>query len=186
MTGFVALLRGINVGGRKTVPMADLRSLCADLGWRDVRTYIQSGNVVFHADADPRPEELEAELEATLEAAIQRSFGFPVTVLVRGTGDWARYVAGNPFPEASRDEPSLVMLALSRAPAAPGVLDVLRERAVGRERVELVDDALWIHYAGGAGRSKLSPGLLDRLLGSPVTTRNWRTVLRLQELLEAG
>jgi uncharacterized protein (DUF1697 family) len=139
MTGFIALLRGINVGGHKAVPMDGLRSLCAELGWRDVRTYIQSGNLVFHADAGP------AELESALEAAIRRRFGFPVTVLVRDAADWARYVARNPFPDASRVEPNLVMLALSRAPAAPGVLDALRQRAAGGERVELVDDALWIH-----------------------------------------
>jgi uncharacterized protein (DUF1697 family) len=180
MTGFIGLLRGINVGGQKPVPMAGLRSLCADLGWRDVRSYIQSGNLVFHADAAP------AELEATLEAAIHRRFGFPVTVLVRAAVDWARYVAGNPFPEASRVQPNLVMLALSRTPPGPGAVHVLRERAAGGERVALVDDALWIHYADGAGRSRLSPGLLDRLVGSPVTTRNWRTVLRLDELVAAG
>ena len=81
-----------------------------------------------------------------------------------------------------RREPNLVMLALSREPPDPSTVDRLRERATAGERIERVGDALWIHYAGGAGRSKLAPGGLDRVVGSPVTTRNWRTVLKLGEL----
>ncbi len=123
---FIALLRGINVSGRNQLPMAELRSLCAGLGWGDVRSYIQSGNLVFGADADP------ASLEAGLEQAISRRFGLSIPVLVRAAADWPGYVAANPFPDASRTEPNLVMLA------------------------------------------------------SPVTTRNWRTVLKLAEIARGG
>ncbi|MDP9347718.1 MAG: DUF1697 domain-containing protein [Gemmatimonadota bacterium] len=177
---FIALLRGINVSGRNQLPMAELRSLCAGLGWGDVRSYIQSGNLVFGADADP------ASLEAGLEQAISRRFGLSIPVLVRAAADWPGYVAANPFPDASRTEPNLVMLALSKAAPRPGAVEGLRERAAGGEQVAQVGDALWIHYAGGAGRSKLTPALLDRLAGSPVTTRNWRTVLKLAEIARGG
>jgi uncharacterized protein (DUF1697 family) len=173
---FIALLRGINVGGHNKVPMAELRALCGELGWADVRSYVQSGNLVFEAAGPP------ARLEAELERAIERRFGRSIAVVVRAAADWPGYVAGNPFPGASQSAPNAVMLALSKAPPKAGAVEGLRERAAGGERIERVDDALWIHYAGGSARSKLSPGLLDRLVGSPVTTRNWRTVLKLDEL----
>lgn len=176
LPAFVALLRGINVSGHNGVPMAELRSLCVGLGWGDVQTYIQSGNVVFRADG------AAAALEEELERAIERRFGFPVPVMVRAAADWPGYVEGNPYPEASGAEPNRVMLALSKAPPKEGAVEGLRERAADGERIARVGDALWIHYAGGSGKSKLTPALLDRLVGSPVTTRNWRTVLRLGEL----
>src|SRR6266849_9227268 len=93
---FVALLRGINVGGYNLIPMSGLRSLCADIGCREVQSYIQSGNVVFKAETTP------AVLEAELERAIEHCFGFSVTVIVRAAADWPAYVKGNPFPEASQ------------------------------------------------------------------------------------
>lgn len=173
---FVALLRGINVGGRNKVPMPELRSLAAGLGWEDVASYIQSGNLLFAADGEA------VQFESELEEAIERRFGLSISVLVRAAADWPAYVAGNPFPEASRREPNLVMLALSKEPPKPDAVERLEERAAGGERVVRVGDALWIHYAGGAGRSKLTPALLDRCAGSAVTTRNWRTVLKLDEL----
>jgi uncharacterized protein (DUF1697 family) len=177
MNAYVALLRGINVGGRNRVPMADLRALCAELGWTDVRNYIQSGNVVFRSD-EPAP-----RLEAALEEGIERRFGLSIPVIVRAGADWPEHVRGNPFPEASRAQPNRVMLALAKDAPAADALDRLRERAADGERLERVGDALWILYAGGSGRSKLSPALLDRLAGSPVPTRNWRTVLALEEML---
>jgi uncharacterized protein (DUF1697 family) len=173
---YIALLRGINVTGRNKVPMAELRSLCGELGWAGVRTYIQSGNVIFAA-AGPR-----AEQETRLERAIETRFGLSIPVIVRAAKDWPDYVAGNPFPEASRTEANRVLLALSKATPAPDAEGRLRERAAHGERVTRVDDALWVHYPSGVGQSKLSPALFDRLVGSPVTARNWRTVLRIHEM----
>lgn len=177
MTRFAALLRGVNVGGHNRVPMPELRALCAELGWADVRTYVQSGNVVFAAEGEP------AALEGALEAGIERRFGFSVPVLVRPAAAWAGYAAGNPFPGASETEPNRVMLALSRHPPHPDAADALRERAADGERIARVGDALWIHYPGGSGRSRITPAQLDRLAGSAVTTRNWRTVQQLALLL---
>lgn len=178
---FIALLRGINVGGHNKVPMAELRALCADLGWDGVRTYIQSGNLVFAAAGEA------SSLEADLERAIERRFGLSISVLVRAGADWPAFVAGNPFPGASESEPNLVMLALAKAPPPnDDAVERLLERAAGGERVERVGNALWIHFASGSARSKLSPAVLDRLVGSPVTTRNWRTVLKLEEMTESS
>ncbi len=172
----IALLRGINVGGHNKIPMAELRALCTDIGWREVRTYIQSGNVVYRAVGEPDDHARE------LESAIGSRFGLDVSVIVRTAARWAKYVAENPYPGASRTEPNLVMLALCGAPPRDGAVEMLLDRAADDERVTRVGDALWIHYAGGSGRSKLSPAVLDRAAGSPATTRNWRTVLTLAEM----
>lgn len=177
MPTFIGLLRGVNVGSYNKVPMAELRSLCGnDLGWRDVQTYIQSGNLVFRADASP--ERLEADLEQALEAR----FGSAIEAIVRSEADWGSYVTSNPFPDASRESPNHVLLALSKAPPKLNTVEGLRERASDDERIRQVDDALWIHYGGGIARSKLSPAVLNRLVGSPVTARNWRTVLKLESM----
>jgi uncharacterized protein (DUF1697 family) len=175
-TTFIALLRGINVGGHRIIPMAELRSLCAENNWGDVQSYVQSGNLVFTATA------AAADLEAELEQLLEQRFGFSVPVIMRVASDWSSYIESNPFPEASEKEPNRVMLALAKAPPKPGAVPGLRERAASSERIERVDDALWIHFGAGVAGSKLTPALLDRLVGSPVTTRNWRTVVKLGEL----
>lgn len=175
----VALLRGINVGGKHRVPMPELRAVGEALGLAEVQTYIQSGNLVFMADGRP------SALERTLEAAIAERFGLQIPVMVRTAREWRTYLDENPFPKASASAPNLVMLALPKAPLPGGVATALQARAVDGERVQEAGGALWIHFAGGSGRSKLSPAVLDRLAGSPVTTRNWRTVVKLGELLGA-
>ncbi|HUF28292.1 MAG TPA: DUF1697 domain-containing protein [Gemmatimonadaceae bacterium] len=173
---YIALIRGINVGAAARIPMAELRSCCEQLGLAAVRSYIQSGNLIFGAR---KPAD---RLEAEIERAIERRFGLAVPVIIRAAADWPAYVEGNPFPEASAREPNLVMLALSKRAPSPSAEEALRERAAGGERIARVGDAVWIHYARGATKSKVFPGLLDKLIGSPVTTRNWRTVLKLHEL----
>jgi uncharacterized protein (DUF1697 family) len=177
---YIALLRGVNVGGRNRVPMAALRSLATGLGWTDVRSYVQSGNLVFGAAGEPR------KLAAELETAIEHHTGLTVPVIIRHARDWSGYLATNPFPEASEREPNLVMLALSKDPPREGAMEQIRARAAQGERVHQAGNALWIHYRRDVGRSKLSPGLLDRLVGSPVTTRNWRTVREIAAMAGVG
>lgn len=161
--------------------MADLRTLCDGIGWLDVRSYIQSGNLVFRSPGSP------GELERALGEAIERRFGLEVPVIVRTAEEWPAYMRGNPFPDASTKEPNLVMLALAKSPPAPDAAARLEERAASGERIARVGDALWIHFAGGAtATSRLSPAFLDRCAGSPVTTRNWRTVLALDALVVAA
>jgi uncharacterized protein (DUF1697 family) len=178
MTRFVALLRGINVGGNTKVPMAELRSLCEKIGWTGVATYIQSGNVIFSASGSA------SDQERKVESAIEDGFGFPVTVLVRSGPDWSALVASNPFEEAARLEPNRLMLCPSKQPPNPDSEQALQARARDGEQVRLVGQALWIHYPEGFGTSKLSPSLINRLVGSPVTARNWRTAVTLQQMLE--
>jgi uncharacterized protein (DUF1697 family) len=173
----VALLRGINVGGHNKIPMAELRQVAGELGWQDVRTYIQSGNLVF------RGEGAASSLEQALSDAIQSHFGLQVPVIVRSGAEWASYVKANPLLDMCRKEPQLVMLALSRKKPSKDAVTGLVEYAQGGEKVLRTGDALWVHFANGSARSKLTPSVLDRLVGSPVTTRNWRSVLKLGEML---
>jgi uncharacterized protein (DUF1697 family) len=179
VTAWIALLRGINVSGKNQITMPELRAVCADLGWQDVQSYIQSGNLVFRA------EESASALELQLEAAITERFGLRIPVIVRAAAAWPAYVAGNPFPDASRDEPNRVMLTLSKAPPRADALAALHERAVGGEQLAQIGDGIWVYYPAGAGATRLSPALFDRLVGSPVTARNWRTVLTLANLCGA-
>jgi uncharacterized protein (DUF1697 family) len=175
MTSFIALLRGINVGGRTSIPMAELRALAEAIGLADVRTYIQSGNLFFTADR-------KEGLEERLEAAVAERF-IAVPVIVRSGEEWSAHAGSNPFPEAAEAEPNRLMMMLSKAPPKADAALALQERARDGERIALAGGGLWIHYPGGSGTSKLSPSLIDKAVGSPATARNWRTVLKIGEML---
>lgn len=176
---FIALLRAVNASGHNKIVMADLRAACDELGWHEVQSYIQSGNLIFQADKEA------AVLEGELEEMIAGRFGLTVPVMVRTAVQWAAYLNDNPYPRASQQEPNRVMLALSKEPPNPNAVSELRQYATGSERITQIRDALWIHFGDGAGKSRLSPAVFDRLVGSPVTMRNWRTVVRLGELSTA-
>jgi uncharacterized protein (DUF1697 family) len=168
----VALLRGINVGGHRKVPMAALRDLATGLGLADVRTYVASGNLVFAGAGKG------AALEARLERGIADKFGFPVDVVVRSAAQWSAHVRANPMKEESRLHPNQVMMVIGKEAPTQADVDALAKRASANERVALAGDAIWIWFGDGAGRSRL---------GAPPskgvwTSRNWRTVLTLEEM----
>ena len=174
----VALLRAVNVGGRN-LPMAGLRELCEELGWRDVRTYIQSGNIVFEAPGSGK------SLESALERAISGRFSLDVPVVVRTSEQWAKFIAANPFPRTAGEAPNRLQLILSKRTPAKGAAASLEARAAAGERVAAAGGALWLCYPEGIARSRLTPALIDKAVGSPATARNYRTVLKLGEMLEA-
>lgn len=178
MGRMVALLRAVNVGGRK-LPMAEFRSQIATLGWDNVATYIQSGNVVFDAACSP------AEAEAALEALIRKHHGYEAPAIVRTHAHWAKYPDGNPFPEVARDTPGYLLMLISKEPSNADAAEVIQARATAGERAKKVGDALWIHFPQGSGISKLTPALIDKAIGSTATSRNYRTVCTLLDMLEA-
>jgi uncharacterized protein (DUF1697 family) len=178
MSRWIALLRGINVGGHNKIPMAELRDVCSDMSWQDVATYIQSGNILFSANGSM------ANLEKALTEAIASHFGHRIHVIVRPAAAWPLYIRINPFPEASESEPNRVMLALSKRPLPPDVAENLNQYTASGELIAQRTDSLWIHYASGSAKSRVTPALLDRLAGSPVTTRNWRTVLKINDMID--
>ncbi len=177
MTTFIALLRGINVGGNRKLAMGALRELCTASGLNDVRSYVNSGNLVFTAEGTPEGQ------EARIEAAIEKHFGFKVDVIVRSAREWSAYVHSNPFPELAQKHPNFVMLMVPKRPLGRDAVEKLRAKIAGDEQVEQALDVLWIYYAQGAGRSKLAVTSLGKI---PVTTRNWRTVLKLDEMAGVG
>lgn len=172
----VALLRAVNVGGRK-LPMAELRALAAEIGWADAQTYIQSGNLLFAADGS------REALESQLEKAIAARFAMDVPVIVRGAAEWTAFAPACPFPDAALDAPNRLLLFLSKRPPADGAEAAIQTKAAHGERVARAGDALWIHFPEGSARSKLTPSLIDRLLGSPSTSRNHNSVVKLGEML---
>lgn len=176
----VALLRGINVGGKKKVPMAALRALAEQLGWRRVATHVQSGNVVFAA-AGRIP-----ALETALEQAVEDRFGFQVPVIVRSASFWLRQAGGSPFRDAETARANLLHLGVSKEPAAPGAAKALAPYSTQGERIALRDGVIWIDYVGGVARSKVTPAVLDRAIGSTVTLRNWNSVQAIAALLRAA
>ncbi len=180
MSRHVALLRGVNVGGNKGVPMAALKALAQALSLGDPRTLLQSGNLVFSSSGE-RPE----ALERALEQAIQAEIGVTTAVCVRTAAVWDRLVRANPFPEAARDDPAHLQLMAFKTPPKPGGPEAIAEVYHGPERIALAHEHAYIVYPDGVGASKLTPALLGRHLGQG-TSRNWNTVLKLQTLLAEG
>lgn len=177
MGRMVALLRAVNVGGRR-LPMAELRDHCAALGWRDVATYIQSGNAVFAADCAP------AEAEAALEGLIAREYGYDAPTIIRTADQWRGYAPVCPFSDAARETPNFLLMLLAKRPIAAGAVEAIQSRAMAGEVVKRVGEAVWIHFPNGSGTSRLTPNLIDKAIGSPATSRNYRTVVTLQEMLD--
>ncbi|MCB9549338.1 MAG: DUF1697 domain-containing protein [Myxococcales bacterium] len=176
MRTHIALLRGINVGGHRKVPMADLRNLSTSLGFQDVRTYIQSGNLLYRTPLD------EAAAAAALAAGIAAHFGFPVDVVVRDAAGWPALLADNPFPALTAEAPTRVHAVLTQAPAPAGAAERLLAAARAGESVVVTPLAAWLHYPAGAGTTKITPALLDKALGGPATARGWRTLEALAAL----
>ena len=185
MTTCVALLRGINVGGHNRVAMQDLRALCERLGLEDVRSLLQSGNLVFRsANRDTQA------LERRLEQEAGRRLGLQVAFFVRTADEWASLVRKNPFrDEAERDPAHLQAVPMKWAPkpAAVAELRAAITAIKGPEQVEARGRDAYFYYPAGMGRSKLTLALIEKTLGgNPGTARNWNTVLKLLALTRTG
>ena len=170
---YAALLRAVNVGGRK-LPMADLRTALGEAGFEDVATYVQSGNVVLRSEAGA------AAVEGRMERLIADSFGLETRVLVRTHDELEAVAAANPYPEVTEGR-RLHVVFLDGAPDAAAVDRIDPERSPG-DRYAVVGRELYLHLPDGAGRTKLTLDYLERRLGVAGTARNWNTVLKLVEL----
>lgn len=174
MSIYIVLLRGINVGGRNRLPMKELVAVLEDLGCQNVRTYIQSGNAVLQSS------KTASGLSNRIGEEIKRRRGFEPHVLLLELGDFERAIAANPFPDAESDLKGLHFGFLDSAPSKPD-LDELAALAVRSERFQLIDKVFFLHAPDGVGRSKLAAGS-EKLLGVPMTDRNWRTVGRIRDM----
>ena len=177
MTTYLALLRGINVGGHTRVGMDDLRRLFADLGHADVTTYIQSGNVIFRSPVDD-----SSRLAAEIEERIAQDLSVAVTVLLRTRDDLARIVASNPFVGRRIEPAKLHLTFLADAPDRDRAARLDRP-ADAPDELSLVGREVYLYCPNGYGRTKLNNAHVERRLGVAATTRNWNTFTRLLDLM---
>jgi uncharacterized protein (DUF1697 family) len=172
---YVALLRGINVGGRTKVPMGDVKEALTDLGLEDVVSYIQSGNLVFRSAGRP------PKVAAGIEQRIAAEFGLNVTVIVRTAAELAEAARSNPFVAGGADRATLHVGFLAGRPAATAVARLDPEYAPPDEFM-VRGREIYLRYPNGLGRSKLTTDYFERRLETALTVRNWNTVTKLVEL----
>jgi uncharacterized protein (DUF1697 family) len=177
MQAWIALLRGINVGGRNKMPMAALATAFESAGCRSVRTYIQSGNVVFTSPLKSRP-----SLTKRLGDATEAQFGFRPNVLLLTDTEFRAAVANNPFIDAIREPKTLHFFFLDSKPESPDIRG-MAELAIPSERYQLIDNVFYLHAPDGFGRSKLATGA-ERKIGVPTTARNYTTIHNLSRMLD--
>lgn len=175
MNTYVAFFRGINVGGNGSLPMKELVAALEDTGARKVRTYIQSGNAVFAS-----AEKNLTRLSMQLSTEIMKRRGFEPHVHILTLEALAKAIAENPFPEAVIDPGSLHLGFLASSPTSPDLkkLSSLRKDS---ERFQLTERVFYLHAPEGVGRSKLAASA-EKILGVPMTDRNWRTVCKVMEM----
>jgi len=176
-TAFVALLRGINVGGKNKLPMVDLRDMVEDAGGGEVATYIQSGNVLFEAT-----KAASKAVVVELERALEDRLGHPIPVVFRSRADLEAVIDGNPYPAAAKDPPTVHVGFLAAKPKAATVGRLDPDRSPDDE-FSVLGREIYLHLPGGVGKTKLTSAYLDKTLGTTVTIRNWKTTLKLAELL---
>jgi uncharacterized protein (DUF1697 family) len=173
---FIALFRGINIGGHNILPMKELVTLLQELDLHNITTYIQSGNVIFQSKAH-----LTAKLAGHISSEIQKRYGFEPKILLLEKKDLVRAVQGNPFPEAASKPETLCAIFLFTAPSQPD-LGKMAEIKIKSERFALVGKVFYLHAPDGFGRSKLAANV-ERLLGVETTGRNWKTLCRLLSIV---
>ncbi|MEL6879108.1 MAG: DUF1697 domain-containing protein [Cyanobacteria bacterium J06607_10] len=176
MNTYIALLRGINVGGRNKLPMKAWKQQLETMGCKQVETYIQTGNAVFqHAIADSN------SLATQIRAAIQTAYGFEPEVLILSAQTLKQAIEENPFAEAEAAPKTLHLYFLGQVPSQPNIKKMTEIQAAG-ERFALKRQVFYLHAPDGIGRSKLATKT-EQLIGVAATARNWRTVTRLAKML---
>ena len=175
MTVHIALFRGINVGGHNKLPMSELVALLESLGCAAVKTYIQSGNVVFdHVTTN------NSNLSQAISSAIQKQNGFSPHILLLTVSELQQAVTHNPFPDATAEPKTLHLWFLANEPNEPD-LDKIEKIKAASESFVLAGRVFYLHAPEGIGHSKLAAHV-EKLLGVPATARNWRTVTKILDL----
>ena len=177
MTTYVALLRGVNLGGNKPVAMADLRAMLTGIGFADVKTLLQSGNAVFRGKTQPA-----AKLESLLESEMTKRFRMSCDYHVRTADELAAAIAANPLPEEARKDPSRFTVTFYKAPIDAALVKAAQAAIDGPEIVRADGRHLYTYWPDGQGRSKAG-AVIGRILRVHGTARNWNTVLKLAALV---
>lgn len=174
---YIALLRGINVGGHKRVAMADLRQLFTELGFADARSLLQSGNIVFGSRARKG-----AELERLLEKAAKERLALEADFLIRTAAELDAAIARNPLPNEAERDPARFLVTFFRDAPGARAIESLQAAITGPEIFRADGRHAYVVYPEGVGRSKLTHALIEKKLGTRGTARNWNTVLGLRAL----
>jgi len=177
MKTYIALFRGINVGGNNILPMKDLAAILKNLGSQGVKTYIQSGNAVFQHQAEDA-----SRLSVRIRTAISKSHGFEPQILLLDVTEMKQAIAANPFPQAEAEPKSLHLYFLTDPPENPD-LKMLDRLKRDDEQYSLNNKVFYLHAPDGIGRSKLA-AQVEKALGVAATARNWRTVGKIMALAE--
>lgn len=175
----IALLRGINVSGRNKILMAELRTLFVEMGFSDVSTYIQSGNIVFKAEDSVSL----SEIENSIQQGILQQFGFEVPVIIKSDEYWEKLMALNPFSEESSDNPEKLYVTFLKESAKTKYLEELQKFDFQPDKFIVIEKTVFVFYATNYSDSKLNNTLLENKLKVQATTRNWKTVLKLFEMV---
>jgi uncharacterized protein (DUF1697 family) len=175
----VALLRGINVGGKNVLPMKELVQMFSDAGGTGVRTYIQSGNVIFEAPGGA------AGIGDTIQAKIEKRYGYRLPVILRTSQQLNETIRGNPFVKAGADEKTLHVYFLAHSPSAQATASLDPGRSAP-DAFHVRGPEIYLHLPNGMARTKLTNAYFDSKLSTTCTARNWATVLKLAEMMAAG
>jgi uncharacterized protein (DUF1697 family) len=177
MQTWIALFRGLNIGGHNLLPMKELVVLLSELQFQNIKTYIQSGNVIFQTR-----KKNHTKLAVTISLEIRKRYGFAPQVLLLRVEELAHAVEANPFPEAVAKPETLNAIFLLAPPSNPD-WRALQEIKAESERFALVNQVFYLHAPDGVGRSKLA-ARVEQKLGVAATGRNWRTVLALLNMAQ--
>ena len=179
MSTYIALLRGINVGGKNLVSMPLLKELLTALGFTNARTLLNSGNLLF----DAATKQKIPTLEKHLEAEILNHFKVPADVMLRTAPELEQALANNPFPKEAKLDPSHLVVMFFKSPLAPASIKSLEQSIKGREKISAAARELYITYPDGIGTSKLTNTAIEKSLALRGTARNWNTLRKIASLL---
>lgn len=174
MHTYIAMLRGINVSGQKNVKMEKLKEAFGNAGFRNVQTYIQSGNAVFQcSEKDP------AKVAEKAEGVIEKAFGFRAAAIIRSVGELKKAIKDCPFPRQGTSR--IYVTFLSTKPEAAPEAEIAKAKA-DNEQVSLKGKEIYLNFPDGYGKTKLSNTFFEKKLKTTATTRNWNTVMALAEM----
>jgi len=176
MKTHIALLRGINVGGHRKVPMADLRALLTKHGFNDVATYIQSGNVILKSKASDKRKVAEKIRKAILD-----HFGFEVSVLVKTRYEIQSILEACPFPISKKEDSYFTMMD---AMPSKAMVDEVTQIDLPNEEIQIINDCLYFYCSNGYGQAKFNSNRLEKKYKIAMTSRNYRTMMKLLSLSE--
>lgn len=180
MATCIGLLRAVNLGAHNKISMSDLRNVLTGLGAHDVRTLLQSGNVVFKLAV-----RTTAGLERQIEGAAVTRLSLSTDVFVRSAEEWKAIIEANPFPREAEEDPSHLLVVPLKATPKPARVTALQRAITGREIVRVHGPCAYIIYPDGIGRSRLTSALIEKHLETRGTGRNWKTVLKLDALADS-